>query len=74
VIEQAPVHDRSGSQLGVVAEGAVGSRAGRLRILRYEIRLRPGGHIPDVADPPVRFPRGGAASGPEPLTPPSREK
>jgi hypothetical protein len=33
VIEQAPVHDWSGKQRGVVAEGAVGSRrAGRLRI------------------------------------------
>jgi hypothetical protein len=50
VIEQAPVHDWSGRQRGVVAEGAVGSRwAGRFRIFRYEIRLWPGGHIPDVA-------------------------
>jgi hypothetical protein len=51
VIEQAPVHDWSGKQRGVVAEGAVGSRrAGRFRIFRYEIRLWPGGHIPDVAE------------------------
>ncbi|MGA8219093.1 MAG: hypothetical protein WB771_11035 [Solirubrobacterales bacterium] len=51
VIEQAPVHDWSGSERGVVAEGAVGSRwAGRFRIFRYEIRLWPGGHIPDVAE------------------------
>jgi hypothetical protein len=51
VIEQAPVHDWSGKDRGVVAEGAVGSRwAGRLRIFRYEIRLWPGGHIPDVAE------------------------
>jgi hypothetical protein len=51
VIEQAPVHDWSGQQRGVVAEGAVGSRwAGRFRIFRYEIRLWFGGHIPDVAE------------------------
>ena len=51
VVEQAPVHDWSGMQRGVVAEGAVGSRwAGRFRIFRYEIRLWFGGHIPDVAE------------------------
>jgi hypothetical protein len=51
VIEQAPVHDWSGEQRGVVAEGAVGSRrAGRFRIFRYEIRLWRDGHIPDVAE------------------------
>jgi hypothetical protein len=51
VIEQAPVHDWSGKQRGVVAEGAVGSRwAGRFRIFRYEIRLWLGGHIPDVGE------------------------
>jgi hypothetical protein len=51
IIEQAPVHDWSGKQRGVVAEGAVGSqRAGRFRIFRYEIRLWLGGHIPDVAE------------------------
>jgi hypothetical protein len=51
VIEQAPVHDWSGSQRGVVVEGAVGSRwAGRFRIFRYEIRLWRNGHIPDVAE------------------------
>jgi hypothetical protein len=59
VIEQTPVPDLSGDQRGVVAGGAVGSRwAGRLRIFRYEIRLRLGGHIPDLAeavDSPVRL-------------------
>jgi hypothetical protein len=51
VIEQAPVHDWSGSERGVVAEGPVGSRgAGRFRILRYEIRLWLGGRIPDLAE------------------------
>jgi hypothetical protein len=51
VIEQAPVHDWSGRERGVVAEGAVGSRwAGRFRIFRYEIRLWVGGSIPDVAE------------------------
>jgi hypothetical protein len=59
VIEQAPVHDWSGQERGVVAEGAVGTRwAGRFRIFRYEIRLWRGGHIPDVAeavDSPTRL-------------------
>lgn len=51
VIEQTPVTDLSGKQRGVVAEGAVGSRwAGRFRIFRYEVRVWPGGHIPDVAE------------------------
>jgi hypothetical protein len=51
VIEQAPVHDWSGKERGVVAEGAVGARwAGRFRIFRYEIRVWRGGHIPDVAE------------------------
>jgi hypothetical protein len=51
VIEQTPVPDLSGNPRGVVAEGAVGSRwAGRFRIFRYEIRLWPRGHIPDVAE------------------------
>jgi hypothetical protein len=49
VIEQAPVRDSSGSERGVVAEGAVGSRwAGRFRIFRYEVRRWCGGLIPDV--------------------------
>jgi hypothetical protein len=51
VIEQAPVHDWSGEQRGVVAEGPVGARwASRFRIFRYEIRLWRNGHIPDVAE------------------------
>jgi hypothetical protein len=51
VVEQTPVHDWSGEERGVVAEGAVGARwAGRFRIFRYEIRLWRGGHIPDVAE------------------------
>lgn len=51
VIEQAPVHNWSGKQRGVVAEGAVvGHWAARFRIFRYEIRLWRGGSIPDVAE------------------------
>jgi hypothetical protein len=60
VIEQAPVHDWSGKDRGVVAEGAVGTLwAGRFRVFRYEIRLWRGGHIPDVAE---------AVDSPRPLT------
>jgi hypothetical protein len=51
VVEQAPVPDLSGEARGVVAEGPVGARwAGRFRIFRYEIRVWPGGNIPDVAE------------------------
>jgi hypothetical protein len=51
VIEQAPVHDWSGSERGVVADGPVGTRwVSRFRIFRYEIRVWRGGHIPDVAE------------------------
>jgi hypothetical protein len=51
VVEQAPAHDWSGEQRGVVGEGAVGAGwAGRFRIFRYEIRLWRDGHIPDVAE------------------------
>lgn len=51
VIEQAPVHDWSGTERGVVAEGPVGARwAGRFRVFRYEIRLWRDGHIPDAAE------------------------
>src|SRR5580693_1905765 len=39
VIEMTPVRTGDGADRGVLAGGAVGSRwAGRLRILRYEIR------------------------------------
>lgn len=59
VIEQAPVHDWSGTQRGVVSEGAVGARwASLFRLFRYEIRLWRNGHIPDVAeavDSPTRL-------------------
>lgn len=51
VIEQAPVPDRRGSERGVVVEGPVGSPwAGRFRVFRYEIRLWPGGEIPDIEE------------------------
>ena len=50
VIEQAPAW-RDSSERGVVAEGAVGSRAaGRLRLLRYEVRCWRDGTIPDIAE------------------------
>lgn len=52
VVEQTPVPAASGgAQRGVVAEGPVGLRAaGRLRLLRYEVRRWPDGVIPDVAE------------------------
>ena len=51
VIEQAPVRDTDGTERGVVAEGAVGSRlAGRFRLFRYEVRRWRDGVIPDVAE------------------------
>ena len=51
VIEQTPVPDGHGTERGVVAEGAVGSRwAGRFRIFRYEVRRWRGGTIPDVSE------------------------
>jgi hypothetical protein len=51
VIEQTPVPRPGGTQRGVVAGGAVGSRwAGRFRIFRYEIRVWRGGRIPDVSE------------------------
>jgi hypothetical protein len=56
VVEQAPACRQSGDR-GVVAEGAVGSRAvGRLRLFRYEVRRWQNGVIPD-ADEAVESPR-----------------
>lgn len=49
VIEQAPAWGEGGER-GVVAEGAVGTRAaGRLRLFRYEIRRWRDGVIPDIS-------------------------
>jgi hypothetical protein len=57
VIEQAPAWS-GGSDRGVVAEGAVGSRAARpFRLFRYEVRRWQDGAIPDVAEA-VESPRG----------------
>jgi hypothetical protein len=51
VIEQAPAWDDRGSERGVVAEGAVGTRwAGRFRLCRYEVRRWREGAIPDLAE------------------------
>ncbi len=52
VVEQTPVPaQRDGADRGVVAEGPVGLRAaGRLRLLRYEVRRWPDGVIPDIAE------------------------
>jgi hypothetical protein len=56
-IEMAPVPDRNGVARGAVAAGPVGSRwAGRLRILRYEVRCWRNGVIPDL-DKAVESPR-----------------
>jgi hypothetical protein len=50
-IEQAPVWNERATDRGVVAEGAVGSRAlGRLRLFRYEIRCWRDGRIPDLGE------------------------
>lgn len=50
VVEQAPVGRVDGSERGVVAEGAVGSRwARRFRVFRYEVRRWRDGVIPDIA-------------------------
>jgi hypothetical protein len=51
VIESAPIRASDGPDRGVVGEGPVGVRwAGRFRLLRYELRVWPGGHIPDLAE------------------------
>jgi hypothetical protein len=50
VIEQAPAWGE-GSRRGVVAEGAVGTRAlGRFRLFRYEVRRWREGVIPDLGE------------------------
>jgi hypothetical protein len=50
VIEQAP-GGLGGSERGVVAQGAVGTRAaGRFRLFRYEVRCWRDGIIPDVSE------------------------
>ena len=50
VVEQAPAWRQTGDR-GVVAEGAVGSRAaGRLRLFRYEVRRWHEGVISDAAE------------------------
>ncbi len=60
VIEMAPIFDAPPAQRGVVASGAVGSRAlGRLRLFRYGVRRWAGGEIPDAAE---------AVGGPEAVT------
>jgi hypothetical protein len=51
VIETTPVPPGDGVERGVVAEGAVGTRAaGRFRLFRYEVRRWRGGVIPDIAE------------------------
>jgi hypothetical protein len=50
VIEQTPVARGEGRQRGAVMEGAVGTRSGRFRVFRYEVRRWRDGVIPDVAD------------------------
>jgi len=50
-IEIAPSPDANEDRRGVVATGAVGTRAaGRLRLFRYEVRCWRGGSIPDLAE------------------------
>lgn len=57
VIESAPIRDDDGAARGVVGEGPVGTRwAGRFRLFRYELRVWPDGHIPDI-DEAVESPR-----------------
>jgi hypothetical protein len=49
-IELAPSPDADEASRGVVATGAVGSRrAGRWRVVRYELRCWRGGSIPDLS-------------------------
>jgi hypothetical protein len=49
VIESAPVRYGDGAERGVVGEGPVGADwTGRFRLFRYELRVWPGGEIPDI--------------------------
>ena len=51
VIEQAPMRPGDTARRGVVAQGAVGTRAaGLFRLFRYEVRRWGNGVIPDVAE------------------------
>jgi hypothetical protein len=51
IIEQAPIRPGDGANRGVVADGAVGTRAaGRLEFFRYEVRRWRDGTIADVAE------------------------
>jgi hypothetical protein len=51
VVEQTPVRGNGGTDRGVVAGGAVGSRwAGHLRMFRYELHRWRDGVIADVAE------------------------
>lgn len=51
VIEMTPIPDADGTQRGVVAEGAVGTRwAGRFRLFRYEVHRWRDGVIPDIRE------------------------
>jgi hypothetical protein len=51
VVEMTPVRPSDGADRGVVAEGAVGSRAAvRWRLFRYEVRRWRDGVIPDIAE------------------------
>jgi len=63
-IEQAPAGDRDGAaRRGVVAVGPVGTRwASRWRLFRYEVRVWPGGRIPDLSEA-VDSPRHLSADG-----------
>jgi hypothetical protein len=50
-IEMTPIRPGDGAERGVVAEGAVGSRAvGRFRLFRYEVRCWRNGVIPDIGE------------------------
>lgn len=50
-VEMGPVWNVEDTDRGVLAEGPVGSRwLGRFRAFRYEMRVWPGGCIPDIAE------------------------